>query len=73
MKSLFELREEMANYVPVMFDGPTNNWFLSLPNGKIDSWAEFKEIFTRTYKSTYKQPCTKYDLERVRERPSEKL
>ena len=63
----------MANYVPVVLDAAANQWFLSLPDGKIDSWAEFKEVFISTYKSTCKQRCTKYDLERIKTRSGEML
>ena len=63
----------MANYLPVVFGPSTSQWFMSLPEGKIDTWAEFKSLFINTYKSTCKQPGTKYDLNRVRAKPGEAL
>ena len=52
----------MANYLPIILDQASHQWFLSLPKNSIDSWVELRETFLDNFIATYDTPGNKYDL-----------
>ena len=63
----------MANYLPIMLTPTMMNWFTSLAPNSIGSWEELKRVFTDNYMATCTHPETKYDLNRIYQKPSELL
>lgn len=54
----------MENYLPIILNQSTNNWFLSLTADTIRSWDDLKRAFIANYMAKCEQPSTKYDLEK---------
>ena len=63
----------MANYLPVMLTPTAMNKLTSLALDSIGSWEQLKKVFTDNYMATCTQPGTKYDLNRIYQKPSELL
>ena len=63
----------MANYLPIMVNQSTNNWLLSLRDHSIRHWDDLKKVFTENYMANYKQPGTKYDVEKLQQTSRESL
>ena len=63
----------MANYLPIMLTPTAMNWLTSLASDSIRSWEQLKKVFTNNYMATCTRPGTKYDLNRINQKPSKLL
>jgi len=63
----------MVNYLPIMLMPTAMNWFISLAPDSIGSWEELKKVFTDNYMATCTRLGTKYDLNRIYQKSSERL
>ena len=45
-----------VHYAPLMLKESARTWLNSLPEGSINSWLDFEEVFVRNFTGTYQRP-----------------
>ena len=53
-----------ARFLPMMMEGPTRQWFNTLPADSIDSWEDMRNAFIQHFQGSYTRSTTTAELER---------
>ena len=59
--------------IQVHLSGAARSWMKKLPEGSIDSWETFEDLFVRNFRSTCKKPASIEQLRTCKQKPDESM
>lgn len=63
----------IIQYLPLCLVDSPRAWLEYLPHGRIQDWADLKDIFISNFHGTYTRPENSWDLKNCRQKPGETL
>ena len=59
--------------IQVHLSGAARSWMKKLPEGSIDSWETFEDLFVRNFRSTCKKQASIEQLRTCKQKPDESM
>jgi hypothetical protein len=63
----------IIRHLPLYLADPARAWLEHLPAGRIDSWADLRDVFIGNFQGTYARPGNPWDLRSCRQKKDESL